>query len=322
MNREYKLAGYALAAALVLFTLSGVVVVSGFAPADAALSADGTPQSELPVTDGETVSSNATNTTQFNVTTVNGTAGTLAVTDGTSTCSGALRTDTQNATRTDVQVDDTTITLISDDATPFETIERQRLAEVIWSEVSTQSELSQYEHVNIYVNQYYETTARTNPLGVAGVTARPADDCLPTVSGEVTLRNETVDIHRTLPALDELTVNVSDSLGVLEPADTALLERLLVKDEHASYTIQNQFEDPSSLNATVVEASTDGDVELELSAAAADGRHVLVTVNLETETVVQSTAVLEVDMSNTVTNESADGATTITVETNQTTVDT
>ncbi|QLH81359.1 hypothetical protein [Halosimplex pelagicum] len=313
MNREYKLAGYALAAAFILFTASGVIVVSGLSSTETGPATDEPLESDVP-TDNGTTNLSVTNTTQFDISVTGTSNGTVTFTNQAPACSGTSPAGMPNLTRTDMQVDQTTVTLVSDDETPLQTIERQRFAKVVWTHASDRVALSKYDHVDVRVNQYYESTAREQPLGVAGVTVRPASGCLPTVTGEINLTSETMDIHGTLPALDDLELAVTDDIGVVDNGESGLLEQLLVADEQVSYMIQNQFDDPATLNATVVEASNDGEVDLELTASGTDSRAVLVTVDLEAETVVRATVVIDIEMSDIEMNETNGTATTIAVE--------
>ncbi|SEP33648.1 hypothetical protein SAMN05216388_11001, partial [Halorientalis persicus] len=150
------------------------------------------------------------------------------------------------------------------------------------------------------VNQYYESLDREQPLDTAGITIRPQDGCLPTVRGEVDLADEDVTVIETLPALDDIELRITDSLGVLNDDERQLIEELVASNEGVSYNVQQQFTDAERLNATVLEATNDGRVDVRLTAAGSDGSAVVVTVDLEDETVVRSYAMRELDADNVV----------------------
>jgi len=324
MNREsseYRLAAYAAAVAVVLFAASGAVVVSGLGsdrgPGGMAPDAGEPADDATPTEDADRTETNASDFETVEVSiaeNASGTSGTLTVTSSDRSCNGVLHSETSSYTRSDVQVENTTVTLVYDDRTPFEEIDRRELAELVWTDVADRAEFGEYEHVELRIDQYYESTERDRPLGAAGVVVRPADGCLPSASGEVDLDNGTVDIRRTLPTLDGPELAYTDELGVLDGSDEALIEELLVTDGRASYAIQNRFDDPGTLNATVVEASNDGEVDLELTSPDEPERTVFVTVDLDEETVVRSTTVLEV----TEVDGTDGGSVNISVETNTT----
>jgi hypothetical protein len=293
MNRDYRLATYALALASVLLLASGAAVVSGVGISDSITDA------ERPDTASNETDTDATVIEAEQVDTRSVDSESITFVGSTDACGGLLRVDAPNHTRTDVQVDGGTATLVEEhDGEPFDEIPRERFAQLVWDETTAHAGLDEYDHLEVHVNQYYESTNRDEPLVTTGITVRPVDSCLPTVRGEVNLANETVDVRHPLPELESVDLRVTDSIGVLSEEDEQLLSSLLVSDENVSYLIQKQFENPDRLDATVLEATNDGQVDIELTSQSGDARAVVVTVDLETERVVRSHVRLEFDESN------------------------
>lgn len=298
MRREYQLATYAFAFAMVLFAVSGAIVFAGANPSDDPDTepADDSETYTFDVSDNEAIQadSEANVGVEFNAT--------VSATE--QTCSGLERIDSPDYSETDVEVEDTNLTLVYDDAEPFEEIEHQRFAELVWDDVSERPEFNTYDHVKVHVNQYYESIEREEPRDIVGVTVHPVDRCLPSADAEVNLDDESVDIHRTLPELDDLELAFNDTIEVLDDDEKAIVENVIETDSHASYTIQNQFDDPDTLDAKVIEVTKNHEVDLELTPTDDNNRAVLVTVNLEDESVEQAMMLLSLDESNIVTNES------------------
>ncbi|MBO4249064.1 hypothetical protein IL252_14690 (plasmid) [Halomicrobium sp. IBSBa] len=315
MRREYRLAAYALAVSALLLAASGAVVVADGSVTD---STDESPEpTNGTVTSSGTYTDADTETVDVSVT--NTSATTFTVSEAGRTCSGALRVDAPNRTRTDVRVDGVTVTLIeAHGGEAFDEIDRQRFAALVWDEFSTSAGLSESEHVELRVNQYYESVDREEPTDTVGVRASPADSCLPSVAGTVSLDNESVDVRSAQPALDDLDLTITDTIGVLDDEERTLVERLVENDSQASYTVQQRFDDPSALAATVVEATNDGEVALELTASSSDSPTVVVRIDLETESVVTAYTKLSIEVVDETDTVVVDGNETVTFETNGT----
>ena len=289
MQRDYRLAAYALGIATVLFVASGAVVMSG-----AGLSAgpaDG-PANETDVTETTTADR------QHNAT-LNRTAdGTYTLQQADRTCSGVLRLDSPSRNNTTHQVGNVTVTLVSHhDGEPFDEVERQRFAELVVEATDSRAGLGTYDRLEVQVNQYYESTSREEPLDVAGIHVRPVDECLPSVRGTVDLTNETVDVRTARSDIDEVDLNYTDDIGALDRDDRALIERLVAADGRTSYNVRTHL-DATELAATVTEATGDGRVDVELHRPDANASSVMVTVDLDAETVVNSWVEVEVDEGN------------------------
>ncbi|WP_092664391.1 hypothetical protein [Halorientalis persicus] len=320
MQRDYRIALYALGMSAVLLVAAGAVVASGFAPGATppATQSDGDPTNGT-----DTVRLDRKSSQQYDVTVDESGNGTITFDSTASRCGGVVAVNASDADRTDVQVDGTTITLLEEHGgEAFDGISRERFAELVWAATSDRAGLDEYDHVTVRVNQYYESLDREQPLDTAGITIRPQDGCLPTVRGEADLADEDVTVIETLPALDDIELRITDSLGVLSDDERRLIEELVASDEGASYNVQQQFNDPERLNATVLEATNKGRVDVRLTAPESDGSAVVVTVDLRDESVVQSYATVELDADNIVrvgedSNEtvSTDSGETITFET-------
>jgi hypothetical protein len=309
MNSNYRYAAYALAASAIVLLATGAVVVSGVA-------------FEPPTNTGPSIPSDQTNVVTLNETDVqtydvsldeNGSTFTL---DGVeSTCSGPLSVDASNETHTDVRVGDTTVTLVEHhDGEAVDDIGPDRLAELVWDTASQRAGLEDHDQVEVQVNQFYETTAREQPLNVAGITVRPVDTCLPTVRGQVDLLNETVTVNSAFADLRTLNLTVTDDIGVLDAAERDRLAALIVSDAQASYNVQRLFDDPVTLDAAVVEATDDGHVDVELTVPGGDDATVGVTVDFEDDTVVRSWTQMTLDASQVVTVDETDTNHTVTVD--------
>ncbi|MFC6976577.1 hypothetical protein ACFQL1_20795 [Halomicroarcula sp. GCM10025709] len=205
MQRDYRLAAYAFGIAMVLFAASGAAVIAG--ASSSAGPADG-PDNDTTTVQLDTDQQQATETVRV----ANNSEFTLQ--RAQRTCGGGLRLDTPNRTSTTHQVGDVTVTLVSHhDGTVVEKVGRQRLAERVVDATHTRAGLDEYTHLEVQVNQYYETTARQAPLDIAGVRVRPADDCLPFVRGTVNGTNETMTAQTARPDVDEVRLNFADEAG-------------------------------------------------------------------------------------------------------------
>ncbi|MFC7325656.1 hypothetical protein ACFQMF_13835 [Halorubrum rutilum] len=322
MERDYRIALYALGLSAVLLVAAGAVVASGFAPG----ATPAPTQSDDDPTNGtDAVRFDRESDQQYDVTVTASDNGTVTFASATSGCGGVVAVNASDADRTDVQVDGTTVTLIEEHGgETFDGISRERVAELVWDATSDRAELDEYDRVTVRVNQYYESIDRERPLDTAGVTVRPYEDCLPTVRGEIDLAGEDVTVITTLPPLDDIELRITDGLGVLNDDERRLIEELVAADEEASYNVQQQFNDPERLNATVLEATNDDLVDVRLTTAGSDGSAVIVTIDLNDETVVRSYATLELDADDVVMfgegeNEtvSMDGGGTVTFETDE-----
>jgi len=289
MQRDYRFAIYALGIATVLFVATGAAVMAG-----AGLSAgpaDG-PANETNVTEKTTADQ------QYNVTVDRTADGEYTLEQADRTCSGALRLDDPSRNRTSHQVDNVTVTLVSHhDGAPFDEIERQRFAELVVEETGARAGLGAYDRLEVQVNQYYESTARDEPLDVAGIRVRPAGDCLPSVQGTVDLANETVDVRTARADVDEVRLNYTDDIGVLDQDDRALIERLVAADAQTSYNVRAHL-DATELRATVTEATADDRVDVELRDPDGNGSSVVLTADLDAETVVHSWVEIQIDEEN------------------------
>jgi hypothetical protein len=321
IDDEYHLAAYAIAVSVVVLAASGAVIV-----------ADGTPShSPAAPNDDMRPSDDRTDRTERNVTAegseridftvASSDNGTLAVAGSEHTCRGDLRVDDPNRTRTDIRVDGVTVTLVEAHDEPFDEIERERFAELVWEETSQHAGLGEYDRIELRVNQYYETTDRETPSDTVGVRVRPVDRCLPTVEGEVSLDERSVDVRSAYPELGDIALNVTDEIGVLDDGDRSLVEGLVESNRYAAYTLQAEFDDPARLNATVLEATNDGEVKLELAPTGVDGRAVIVTVDLDEGTVVNTwtkVSIDDIDGTDTVALGGTDGNSTVSVTVNDT----
>ncbi|WP_049987385.1 hypothetical protein [Halobellus rufus] len=306
MNDEYRLAAYAVAVSLAVLAISGAIVVAGDAPPDSSPSS--TDRTDQNVTIDEA------NRIDISVADSNST---VAFDQGERTCRGNLRVDDPDQTRTDVELEGVTVTLVEDHDEPFDEINREQFAELVWDEVSATAGFENYDHVEIRVNQYYETVAREEPRDTVGVRVRPVDDCLPTVEAEVMLDNQSVDVRAAHPEIEDLELNVTDTMGVLDDTERKLLEQLLESNTYASYTIQTEFDTSSQLNATVLKATNDGVIEVKLTDPTIEGHTVITRVNLESETVLNTWTKISIeqsDGSNTVVVSDATDNSTVTFE--------
>jgi len=286
MQRDYRLAMYALGVSAVVLVASGAAVIAG-----AGLPADAGPGTANE-TNGTQIEADQQ---QFNVT-VSGSEYTLQ--QANRTCSGALRLDSPERNRTSHQVGNVTVTLVSHhDGAPFDEVGRQRFAELVVDETGNRAGLGAYDRLEVQVNQYYESTARDEPLDIAGIHVRPAEDCLPSVQGTVDLANETVDVRTARADIDEVNLSYTDDIGVLEQADRALIERLVAADGQTSYNVRAHL-DATELRATVTEATADGRVDIELQRPDGNGSSVMLTVDRDAEKVVHSWVEIQIDEEN------------------------
>ncbi len=300
MERDYRLAISALGISAVLLVASGAAVIAG-----AGLSPKQTddPGNETNVTKLDA------DQQQFNATLTQTAGSKYTLRQAQRTCSGALRLNSPDRNSTSYQVGDVTVTLVSHhDSAPIDEIGRQRLAELVVEATSDRVGLNEYSQLEVQVNQYYESTARDEPLDIAGIRVRPVDDCLPSVQGTVNLANETVDVRTARPDIDDVSLNYTDEIGVLDQDDKKLIERLVVADEQTSYNVRAHL-DAMTLEATVMEA-TDGHVTIKLQRPDGNGSTVMLTVDLDAETAAYSWVEIQIDESSI---EMADGDGTIEV---------
>ncbi|WP_324761086.1 hypothetical protein [Haloarcula montana] len=287
MQRDYRLATYAFSIAIVLFAASGAALMAGASP-----SADPAEDS------GTNTSTTKLNTDQQQdsetVRVANSTVYTFQ--QAQRTCSGALRLDSPNHTSTTHQVGNVTVTLVSHhDGMVVEEVGRQRLAERVVDATHTRAGLGAYTHLEVQVNQYYESTAREDPLDIAGIRVRPAEDCLPYVRGTLNGTNETMTVQTARPDVDEVRLNFTDGAESLDQDDQELIERLVVSDPQTSYNVRAHL-DATTLQATVIEVADD-DVDVELRRPDGNGSSLMVTVDLDRETVVTSGVEIQLDRS-------------------------
>jgi len=146
------------------------------------------------------------------------------------------------------------------------------------------------------VNQYYESTVREEPLDTAGIHVRPAEGCLPLVRGTVNLANETVDVRTVRPDIEEVSLNYTNELGVLDQDDRELIEHLVVTDEQTSYNVRSHL-GATALQATVTEATASGNVDIKLQRPDRNESTVMLTVDLDAETVLHSWVEIQIDES-------------------------
>jgi len=289
MQRDYRLAMYALGISAVLLVASGVAVIAG-----ASLSPGPTDDvgNETNVTKLDT-----DHPQQVNETLSRTGNSTYSLQQAHRTCSGALRLDSPNRNSTSHQVGDVTVMLVlHHDSTPINEIGRQRVAELVVDATSDRAGLNEYSQLKVQVNQYYESTARDEPLDIAGIHVRPTDECLPSIRGTVNLTNETVDVRTVHPDIEEVSLNYTDEIGVLDQDDRELIERLVVADGQTSYNVRTHL-DATALQATVTEATADGNVDIKLQRPDRNGSKVMLTVDLDAETVVHSWVEIQIDES-------------------------
>jgi len=289
MQRDYRLAMYALAISTVLVVASGATVIAG-------ANQSGGP-GDGPINETTEARLDA-NQQQFNVTVTGTDNGEYTFQQAQRTCSGALRLDSPERNSTRHQVGNVTVTLLTHhDGATVDTIGRQRLAELVIDETSGRAGLGEYSQTEVQVNQYYESTERDEPLDVAGIHVRPVDDCLPSVRGTVNRINETVDVRTVRSDVDEVNLNFTDDTGALKQDDRQLIERLVVTDAQTSYNIRAHL-DATTLEATVTEATADGTIDIELQRPGRNGTSVMLTVNLDAETIAHSWVERKIDTSN------------------------
>jgi len=289
MHRDYRLAMYALGISAVLLVASGGAVIAG-----ASLSPG--PTDDV---------GNETNVTMLDADRQQRINETLAQTGNSTytlqqahrTCGGALRLNSPDRNSTSHQVGDVTVTLVSHhDSAAIDDIGRQQLAELVVDATGDRAGLGEYSQLEVQVNQYYESTAREEPLDTAGIHVRPADGCLPSVRGTVNLANETVDVRTVRSDIEEVSLNYTKELGVLDQDDRELIERLVVTDEQTSYNVRTHL-DATALQATVTEATASGNVDIKLQHPDGNGSTVMLTVDLDAGTVLHSWGEMQIDES-------------------------
>lgn len=291
MQRDYRLAMYALGISTVLLIASGATVIAG---ASQSGGIDGPINETADAPANETVDMRLDTDQQINVTATRTDDSEYTFQQAQRTCSGALRLDSPERNSTRHQVGDVTVTLVTHhDGATVDAIGRQRLAELVVDETSDRAGLGEYSHLEVQVNQYYESTERVEPLNVAGMHVRPVDDCLPSVRGTVNRTNETIDVRTARPDVDEVNLNFVDEVGVLEQDDRELIEHLVVADGQTSYNVRTHL-DATTLEATVTEATADGAVDIELQRPDGNGSSVMLTVDLNAETVTHTWVELQI----------------------------
>jgi len=290
MQRDYRFAMFAFGISAVLLVASGAAVIAG-----ASLSPD--------PTDGPSNETNITNLDadhhqQVNETLTQTGDGEYTLRQAQRTCRGALRLNSPDRNSTSHQVGDVSVALVSHHGSePIDEVGQQRLAELVVEATGDRAGLNEYSQLEVQVNQYYNSTARDEPLDTAGIRVRPTDDCLPSVRGTANLSNETVDVRTVRPDIDEVSLNYTDEIGVLDQDDRELIERLVVADGQTSYNVRAHL-DATTLEATVTEATADGHVDIKLQRPDGNGSTVMLTVDLDTETVVHSWVEIQIDESN------------------------
>ncbi|MFC5279272.1 hypothetical protein ACFPM1_10980 [Halorubrum rubrum] len=190
-----------------------------------------------------------------------------------------------------------TVTLVSHhNGSVVDEIGRQRLAELVVERTGDRVGLSEYSQLEVRVNQYYESTAREEPLDTAGIRVRPTDDCLPLVRGTANRTNEAITVRAARPDLDAVELTYNDDVGVLDRDDRELIERLVVTDEQTSYNVRTHL-DATELEATVVEATADDHVDIRLQRPDGSGSTVMLTADLDAETVAHTWVEMRIDES-------------------------
>jgi hypothetical protein len=318
IDDEYQLAACAIAVSVVLLAASGAAIIAGGnASPTEELSAGPAGDARPDGTDRTDQNLTAEESERIDVSVASVENGTVAVDGGERTCRGDPRVDGSDRTRTDVRVDGATVTLVEDHDEPFERIERERFAELVWEETSKHAGLDEHDHVELRVNRYYETAAREKPSDTVGFRVRPTDGCLPSVEGEVEPEGRSVDVRSSHPELEDIELNVTDGIGVLDGDERILVERLVESDRHAAYTLQAEFDDPTRLDATVLEATSDGEIEMELAPPDVEGRAVVVRIDLDGEAVLDTwtrISIESVEGTDAVAVGDADGNGTVTVD--------
>ncbi|KAA9396672.1 hypothetical protein Har1130_18785 [Haloarcula sp. CBA1130] len=290
MQRDYKLAIYALGISAVLLVASGGAVIAG-----ASLSSSPT---DNPASETDVTQLDSDHHQQLNATVTQSDNSTYTLQNAKRTCSGALRLNEPDRNSTSHQVGDVTVTVVSHhNSAGVDEIGRQRLSELVVEATGDRAGLDEYSHLEVQVNQYYESTAREEPLEIAGIHVRPADDCLPSVRGTVNTTNETVTVQTVRPDINEVSLNYTDRSGVLDQDERELIERLVVADGQTSYNVRTHL-DATALEATVTEATANRHVDLELQRPDGNGSSVMLTVDLDAETVVHSWVEIQIDESN------------------------
>ncbi|QCW04283.1 hypothetical protein [Natrinema pallidum] len=209
-----------------------------------------------------------------------------------STGTVAVEAQPINGTETTVELDGVTASLRgyrdSLSERDLETVARR-----VWATDEVRTHFDGFDAVEMSVRRDREFDADTDtftPADTATVRVTPTDGRLPHAVAVVDLDAETVTVTRRLPELDGVGVTVTDGTDSLSAADRDLIADLVVSDDAASYTVQNQFDDPDELTATVTDATGDGPatVTVEVAPPAAETTSVSLTVDLETETITRS----------------------------------
>lgn len=289
MQRDYRLAMYALSISTLLLVASGTAVIAG-----ANLSSGPAEDSA-----NETITQlDADQHQQLNGTVAQSDDSTYTLEPAQRTCSGALRLNSPDHNNTSHQIGNVTVTLVSHhDGGVVDEIGRQQFVDLVTEATGNRAGLDGYSHLEVQVNQYYQSTAREDPRDIAGIHVRPVDSCLPSVRGTVNGTNETVVVQTVRSDIDEVSLNYTDEVDVLDQDDRELIERLVVADKQTSYNVRAHL-DVTTLQATVTEATADDHVNIKLQRPDGNGSTVMLTVDLDAETVVHSWVEIQIDESN------------------------
>ncbi|WP_049928802.1 hypothetical protein [Halopiger goleimassiliensis] len=200
---------------------------------------------------------------------------------------------------TEVELEDVTATLVDHDdiladrdATAF--------AERVWTD-AVASQFEDAEAVEMALHQERELDADREefvPTDGVRVEVTPVDGRLPSVDASVDLEDGTVEVVRSVPDLGDVDLELTDPDDLLTDTEADRLADLVVEDGKTRYNLQTQFDDLDAIRGTVTETTTaDGDAVLvELTPADGDpSATVVATVDLETETVVSSYTMLELE---------------------------
>ncbi|MBZ6493376.1 hypothetical protein [Natrinema longum] len=209
----------------------------------------------------------------------------------------AVEVTTSNETKTSVELDDVTVSLVEHRESLSEH-DPEEFAALVWASEDVRRYFDDPERIEMDVKQDRELDAETGeftPTDTMTVRVTPTDDRLPNAVAVVDPAAETVTVKRGLPALEPVDLEFTDETGLVTDADRDLIEDVVRADDAASYTIQSQFDDPDDLDATVTAATGDGPetVTMELAPPGVETASVSVTVDLENRTVTRSFVVIE-----------------------------
>jgi hypothetical protein len=191
----------------------------------------------------------------------------------------------ENRSTNEYEVDGKTVVLNADERDEmFEGTEKKTYAKNVYDAVKSEAEYKNFASIEIQVDQIYESGDHDTPTDEAIVHVRPANQRVPEVTAITSLSADSVNVTSTVPRVTDVDITIKEGLGVLNDSDVDTLEQLATEGHDLSYYIAQEFEDPSEISATVIEATNDGTVDLHLSQTESDSQ-VGVTVDLDDDEV-------------------------------------